>query len=196
MAFLDLIWAGISSFFSLLGYWLSLFFITPFQNFEVLWILIPIWLNLVVTDFYQEKHGTDLGNAVTNGVTILWVGIDWIRFLLRNYTAFDGNFFLKMIFCLCIIAWGIFITIQGIRGKRIVKIVGRVREISYVMLVLTPFIYTIIEPSWNYLFSILLFFPLFYGIFELIDRSLPDPRTYQEENKNTSRSEPLLNQKF
>ena len=196
MAILDLIWAGISSFFSLLGYWLSLFFITPFQNFEVLWILIPIWLNLVVTDFYQEKHGTDLGNAVTNGVTILWVGIDWIRFLLRNYLAFDGNFLLKIILCLCTIAWGIFITIQGIRGKKIVELVGRVREISYVMLVLTPFIYSIVEPSWTYLFSILLFFPLFYGIFELIDRSLPDPRTYQEENNNSPISRQAINQKF
>ena len=195
MAFLELLWSGISSVFSLLGYWLSLFFITPFQNFEVLWILIPIWLNLIITDFYQEKHGTDLGNAISNGVTMLWVGIDWIRFILRNYAGYEWIVLLKVFFCILLIAGGIFITVQGMRGKRIAHILGRVRETSYVMLVLCPLIYNIIEPSLNYFISIVLFFPLFYAVFEIIDRSLPDPRTYQEENK-TAAGTSLMDQKL
>lgn len=192
MAFLDVVWAGGSYFLTLLGYWLSLFFMTPFENLEVLWILLPIWLNLIVSDFYQEKHGTALGNAITNGVTIVWVGLDWIRFMLRSTDAFSGVLFLKIGLCIMLVGGGIFIMVQGIRGKGIAHLVGRVRETSYVMLVLCPLIYNIIEPSWNYFLSIVLFFPLFYGIFEAIDRALPDPRSYPEDQKLST----LTEQKF
>src|SRR3989344_9185741 len=112
MAFFDILWSGISYLFTLLGSWLSLFFLAPFQNVEVLWILIPIWLNLIVTDFYQEKHGTTIGNAITNGVTMLWVGIDWIRFTLRNYTSWEWIIILKILLCLSAIAFGLFIVIK------------------------------------------------------------------------------------
>ena len=50
MSWWSAIGTGISYFFSLLGYWLSLFFIVPFKDPEVLWILVPIWLNLLFTD--------------------------------------------------------------------------------------------------------------------------------------------------
>ena len=184
MAFLDLLWSGISYLFTLLGSWLSLFFLAPFQNVEVLWILIPIWLNLIVTDFYQEKHGTTIGNAITNGVTMLWVGIDWIRFTLRNYTSWEWIIILKILLCLSAIAFGLFIVIKGVQGKPIVHLLGRVRETSYLMLVISPVIYNIIPPSASYFLSILLFFPLFYLVFELIDRSLPDPKAFQEDQQN------------
>ena len=181
MAFLDFLWSGTIYIFNLLGYWLSLFFISPFDNLEVLWILIPIWLNLIVTDFYQEKHGTAIGNAITNGATMLWVGIDWIRFILRNYTSFEWVILLKISLCLGVIIFGLFIMIKGIQNKPIVHLIGRVRETSYLMLAISPAIYNIVIPSAKYFLSIILFFPLFYLVFELIDRSLPDPDFEKEE---------------
>lgn len=183
MTFWTGVWWLITSFFSLLWFWLSLFFVIPFHDIEVLWILIPIWINLIFTDFYQEKHGTHFGNAITNGSVMLWVGIDWIRFIVRTTETFSGTAILKIFLCVLAITLGILIMIEGVHGKKIVSLIGRVRETSYVMLVFSPLIYNLIQPSWYYGISIILFFPLFYFIFETIDRLIPDPKIYQEEKQ-------------
>ena len=181
MAFWTSAWWVITQFFSLLGYWLSLFFIVPFRNTEVLWILIPIWMNLIFTDFYQEKHGTSIGNAISNGSVLLWVGLDWIRFLTRTSHAWNGIFVLKISLCAIATIAGLLIIIEGIRGKKVAHIIGRVRETSYILLVFSPIIYNLIMPSWSYMIAIILFFPLFYFLFEMIDRMIPDPKAYREE---------------
>ncbi len=183
MTFWTGVWWLISSFFGLLWFWLSLFAVIPFQDVEVLWILVPIWINLIFTDFYQEKHGTNFGNAITNGSVMLWVGIDWIRFIVRTTDAFNSTLVLKLFFCFLAIILGILIIIEGVQGKKIVSFIGRVRETSYVMLVFSPVIYNLILPSWYYGLSIILFFPLFYFIFEMIDRLIPDPKIYDEEKQ-------------
>lgn len=167
--------------FSALLYWLSLFFVVPFSNLEVLWILIPTWLNFIFTEFFQERKGTSLGNAVSNGAVILWVGIDWIRFLTRNYESFSWIFMLKVLLCVLLIGWGFLIIIWGIKGKDIIRRVGRIREVTYIMLALTPFIYGMIEPSLKYFLTILIFGPLFYLIFELLDRYMPGAETFEEK---------------
>lgn len=162
--------------------WLKIFFVVPFKDLEILWILIPIWISLIFTDFYQEKKGTSLGNAVTNGAVSLWVAIDWIRFLLRNYEGFTGVFAVKILLCVFVIAGGIFIIIEGIKAKKFIHIVGRIRETSYVLLVISPVIYGVVEPTLRYLLGIVVFFPVFYFVFELIDRVLPNPKTYEEDS--------------
>lgn len=168
-------------FFSLLWYWLTIFFIIPFKDLEVLWILIPIWVNLIISDFFQEKRGTSLGNAISNGSVMLWVGIDWIRFQTRTFVDFNGLFALKVVLSAVVFAFGTLIIVEGIKGQRITKYIGRVRETSYVMLVLSPLVYNLLEPTWQFFLSIILFAPLFYVIFEMVDRLIPDPKSIQEE---------------
>jgi hypothetical protein len=175
------LWSGIAWFFNALLYWLSLFFLVPVENFEILWILIPIWTNLIFSDFYQEKRGTDLGNAISNGAAMLWVGIDWTRFLWRRISeenlTVSFSLFFEFFLCALILGLGLVIIIQGVKGHNIATKIGRVRVTSYVMLVLSPLIYGIETLSFKYLFSIVFFFPLFYLLFEMIDRSLPDPKS-------------------
>ena len=64
-------------------------------------------------------------------------------------------------------------------GKKVTAKIGRVRETSYIMLVLSPVIYGVAEISWKYMGIIVLFMPLFYGFFALIDKVIPNPKTYQ-----------------
>ena len=150
---------------------------TPFRDFEILWTIIPIWVTLVLTDFFQEKKGTSLGNAVTNGGIMVWVGIDWIRYIIRNGSQTTTLFFIKSAICLTAILFGVLIVVQGTKAKQYIIHIARVRETSYLMLVLAPVIYGIHELSVNYAVSIILFFPVFYVVFEILANTLPDPKT-------------------
>ena len=154
----------------------------PLKDLEVLWILIPVWINFLFTEFFQEREGTSLGNAVTNGAIMLWVGIDWIRFLVRNYKGFSGLLALKILLCVLCILGGFLIIYEGIKGKAVIRRIARVREVTYVMLVLSPLIYGLIDPNLKYLLSIIIFAPLFYFFFELLDlKILPGADTYKEK---------------
>ncbi len=185
MAFFWTMWLWIVSFFSLFTFWLSILFVIPLKDYEILWILVPVWMNLFFTDFYQEKRGTDYGSAITNGVAMLWVGVDWIRFLIRALSGRGMTFskllssnilVLKFALSAFVLIIGVIIMIEGIKGIRFVRAVGRVRNTSYLLLVLSPVIYGLAQFSWKYLLAITLFFPVYYFTIELIDRFVPDPK--------------------
>lgn len=175
-----------SSFLDLLGTWGSLF-IAPLKNLNMLWIIIPIYLAWIFTEFYQEKKGTSLGNAISNGVVVLWAGVDWARQIvgqLVDKTLLIGlDFFAKMFLAILVFIYGILIIVEGAKGKRITRFIGRIREVTYVVLMLTPIFYGTVQFSFKVLFAIILFFPLFYGIVEVIDRITPTPKTYEEEKE-------------
>jgi hypothetical protein len=67
--------------------WLETIFVAPTRNFNMLWILIPIYLGWIFADFFQEKKGTSLGNAISNATIALWAGIDWIRTTVNGIIA-------------------------------------------------------------------------------------------------------------
>jgi hypothetical protein len=165
----------------LLRDWLFIF-ISPIKKLEIFWIIIPIWLSWFFSEFFQEKKGTSFGNAISNGVVPLFIGIDWARYITNSLvvgtTKLTALVFIKYFLCLVVIVYGISIIILGIRAKKIVRFYGRVRETTYVLLVFSPIIYGIIDLSWKFLFSIIIFFPLFYYLIELIDKFLPDPKIY------------------
>ena len=146
----------------------------PLKNPDMLWILIPIYLNWIFTDYYQERKGTDFGNAITNGVVTLWAGIDWARQLVKNF-AFDAAFATKIAISAFYTIYGLVIMIESARAKNIAHYIGRVREISYFAIVFTPIIYGIISVDLITVGAILLFFPIVYVIAEAFDRLLPAP---------------------
>ncbi len=162
--------------------WLSIF-IAPLQNFSMLWIIIPIYLNWIFTDIYQEKKGTSLGNAISNGVVVLWVGIDWARTLINQGILSAGwaMFLIKIAIALVAFAYGLIIIIEGIKAKKITHYIGRIREVTYFCLMFTPIFYGVIKPTFTVFAAIIIFFPLFYGIVELIARITPNPKTYEED---------------
>lgn len=175
-------------FFTSFLYWLSIFFVLPFKELEILWILIPIWINLFFTDFFQEKRGTSMGNAITNGAVILWVGVDWVRYLIRyvteNRLAFSTSLFVQFLICLIVIVLGFLVIYTGIKGNKIITKIARVRETSYLMLIFSPIIYGVTLLTWKYLLISIIFFPFFYFVIEMIFEKIPSP--IMEEKINTS----------
>lgn len=177
-----------------LKYWLFIF-LAPIKNPEILWILIPIWINWVFTELFQEKKGTGMGNAITNGAVMLWVGIDWIRYLLRiineSEAGFSWTLFGKFGACALVIFYGFFIIIYGMKGKEYIKILGRVRDTTYVLLMLSPIIYGIVEISLQFVVSVIIFFPVWYFVIEFLDRVTPNLIKAEDSNDFGSSSDPF-----
>ena len=150
------------------------------------WIIIPIWINWFFTEFYQEKKGTDFGNAVSNGAIAILAPIDWTRYVFRllneGQIIFTFNIFLKFFVSLAVFGYGAFVIIAGIKIKKIVFFIGKIRWITYILVMFTPIVYNVIKMDLYTLFTILLFFPLYYWVIEIFDRITPEPRVYSHSS--------------
>ncbi|MBI2041103.1 MAG: hypothetical protein HYT16_03290 [DPANN group archaeon] len=149
---------------------------SPLQNPEMLWIIVPIYLNWVLTDYWQERKGTSFGNAMSNGFVALWVGLDWTKQLFRSYSEASGSLAVKLIISILFIAYGLFIMKEVVQAKPIAHYLGRIREISYFAIVATPIYYGAIQITGLVVLSILVFLPVWYFLTEAIDRALPAPK--------------------
>jgi len=176
LSFLLLIWG-------MLLHWLSIF-IAPLKEPEMLWIIIPIWINWFFTEFFQEKYGTSFGNAVSNGAIAILASIDWTRYMYRllqeGIMRLTFGVFMKFFVAVAVFAYGIFVIIAGIRIQKIVFFIGKIRWVTYILLMVTPIVYTVIRLDFRTLLEIILFFPLYYWIIEIFDRITPEPKIYRE----------------
>jgi hypothetical protein len=186
MAFFSALWAGFLWFWDFFTNWLYIF-ISPFEYFQVLWIIVPIWISWFFTEFFQEKKGTNFGNAISNGVVPLWVALDWTRLLTSQLT--DGiiqlttQVILKLGICVALFGYGICIIWLGVTGNALASMIGRVREVTYVMVCFTPIIYGIIILTWQFFLGVVVFFPLYYYLIEWIDTYTPDPRSLEMDSR-------------
>jgi len=166
----------------------ELFIFGPMENLDVLYILVPVYINWFVNDYYQERKGTSMGNAAANGFTAIWVGIDWVRTMTTRAATsvvhipmgFNKAFFLlsfKVAIALVIIIYGLTIMKYAISGNSLAKRIGRIREVSYFAMVFTPVIYLLVPLDITTFATILIFFPVFYYAGEALMNSLPAPKT-------------------
>ncbi|MFH1212222.1 MAG: hypothetical protein V1659_04845 [Candidatus Woesearchaeota archaeon] len=172
-------------FWDLLKLWLSTIFVEPFKSPELLWVLIPLWLSWFFAEFFQEKTGTSMGNAISNAVVVVWACIDSARetVSLIGEKVISGFVSISLRFSLMsiIMAYGVLIIILGIKGNKIIKKIGRIREATYILAMLIPVLYNKIPLSFNHLLATIIFFPLFYFAIELIDKYTPNPKPIEED---------------
>ncbi len=166
---------AVSYFLGLFGVWFKLI-AAPFAsgNSDVLWIIIPIYASWMLAEYYQEKSGTSIGNAISNGFVGVWVGVDWARRLVAA-SELTISFLGKALITLFMLAYGLLIIYNGMKGRHLAVLLGRVKEISYLMIVFSPIVYGLVPLTVDTLISITVFFPIVYGITELIDRITPTP---------------------
>ena len=163
-------------------YWLSIF-ASPIKEPEMFWIIIPIWINWFFTEFFVEKYGTTLGNAVSNGVIPILASIDWLRYTYRSISGgFTFAFSVRVTLSVAILIYGIFVIISGIKLKQIVFYIGRIRWITYVLVMITPIIYNVFDFDLVTLWAMILFFPVYWWVIEIFDRITPEPRLYKAES--------------
>jgi hypothetical protein len=164
----------------------------PFNTPNLLWIIIPIWITWFFTERYQELHKTSLGNAITNGAVVLWVSIDWIRMLTNILTenareTFDTGYAIKYGLAVIAFVYGSLIIFFGIKRNKVTHYLGRIREVTYIMVTFSPMVYGVVEITWQAFLSILFFFPVFYFIIELFNKIMPKPKTYEIDAKEDTK---------
>jgi len=176
---------------SLFKLWLHTLFVVPFQSLDMLWLLIPVWLAWFFAEFFQEKIGTSLGNAMSNAIIILWGSIDCsrqtVRLMAQHIISDLWTILIRFLIIAGIFAYGIIIITFGWKGNKIIKTIGRIREVTYVLVIFVPVFYNATKLTYDLFFAALLFFPLFYFVIELINRYIPDPKAVVEDisDKNT-----------
>ncbi len=153
--------------------WLTNLFVAPFTNYSIFKILVPVYITLVVTQLFQEKKGTSRGNAMSNAAIALWGGIDFVIMTMKN--GFDNSEIPKIVIASVIILYGLYIIVEGFLGSEIIKYVGRVREVSYFIIIFAPLYYTNATLSLEYIFGAVVFFYVYYRVVRLLDRIVPTP---------------------
>ncbi len=170
-------------------------FAAPLHNPSILWILIPVYLNWIFTEFYQEKRGTSLGNAISNSLIPAWVGWDWLRTIYNSLQIpnpiIDVQLGTKAIIAAVTLMYGISILIQGIKLNKKVQFIGRIRVVTYFVLMMTPLYYGIVSFSFLTFVSIILCFPIFYFVVEVIDKIIPDPAPFKEDNSKNAEAQEI-----
>ncbi len=158
------------------GRFVALFFAIT-KDFSTGYALVPVYINWLSSEYFQEKIKTSLGNAAKNGFTGLWVSVEWIR---TTYIKFEYNpnpllFTGKIIISILVLLYGVLIIRAAAKGESIVSVVGRVREVSYIAIVVTPIVYEVVPFDLTTLIAIIVFYPLFYGLTEFFIDLLPTP---------------------
>ncbi|MBU0461963.1 MAG: hypothetical protein KJ574_05235 [Nanoarchaeota archaeon] len=174
--------------------WLFTIFVAPFKNFNMLWILIPIYLGWFFAEFFQEKVGTSMGNAISNSVVVFWGGFDWMRGTITKMTsgalAFGAGAIARVLLAFFLVVYGVLIIILGIKGNKLIKYIGRIREVTYVVIMFTPIFYDVIPFTWQHLLATFLFFPIFYFVIELIDHYMPNPKAIVQDMEEAGGGKP------
>ena len=185
ISFLSILSATLLAVWNLFLHWLSIF-AAPIKELEMLWLIVPIWINWFFTEFFQEKHGTSFGNAVSNGAIAILASIDWTRYMYRLFVdgiiRFTFGVFLKFFAAISVFVYGIYVIIAGIKTKKIVFFIGKIRWVTYILLMFTPIVYNVIKMNIYTLLAIVVFFPIYYWIIEIFDRLAPEPKVYKHQS--------------
>jgi hypothetical protein len=172
--------------------WINTIFVTPFTTADMLWLLVPIWLGWFFSEFFQEKTGTSIGNAISNAVIVIWGSIDCARQTTRLIaegiilTTWEIVFRFGMV--ALVFFYGALIVWLGWKGNKLTRVIGRIREVTYVFVIFTPIFYNALPLSWDHIIAAVLFFPLFYFGIELLDRYTPNPKAIIEDMNAASPS--------
>jgi len=181
-------------FWDLFKLWIHTIFVTPFTNLDMLWLLVPVWLGWFFAEFYQEKIGTSMGNAISNSVIIIWGSIDCARQTVRLMGAgtltFGADLIIRFILIALLMGYGVAIVILGIKGNKVIKYIGRIREVTYFFAIFAPIFYGALPLTLNHIIAGIVFFPLFYFAIELIDRYTPNPKAIVEDLEEAGGSKP------
>lgn len=165
--------------------WLFTIFAAPIKNLNMLWILVPVYLTWFFAEFFQEKHGTSMGNAVTNAVVVFWGGFDWMRNTItkitQNQLALGLASISRMILAVSLVVYGVLIIVLGLKGNKLIKVLGRIREVTYLVIIFTPVFYEVVPLSWRLVLAAVLFFPLYYFAIELLDKYMPNPKAVVQD---------------
>jgi low temperature requirement protein LtrA len=149
----------------------------PLKNPELLWLIVPVWLNWILTEYFQERRGTSFGNAIANGFVMFWVGLDFSRTIVNNFAqkGFSAISLTHVGMTAIILTYGSLIMFEAIKGRKIAHLIGRIREVTYFSTIAIGVIYNAVVLDVHTIISMAAFFPIFYITTEIFLRLMPTP---------------------
>jgi hypothetical protein len=147
--------------------------LSPATNILVMWSLIPVYINWFLNEVFFESEKHNFESAFTNGFAALWIGMDWLRVITVDFTEITLLFDFKVIVSVVMVAYGLLIMVEAARGRSIAKYIGRVREISLLIIFLTPVIYSLMDLTVEMVFGGLVIYLLFSVIAFLASKLIP-----------------------
>lgn len=99
--------------------WLQIL-IFPFSNFDLLWRMIPIYLNGILVSVYSGRPSHT--GAIFGGVVALLAGGDWIRAYIAGDFAVQLNWIIAVCFC---VYGGISLIVGLLKRYRLYWLFGR-----------------------------------------------------------------------
>jgi len=89
--------------------------IFPFLHADLLWRMLPIYLNGILMGIYTRSKNDFYKGAIFGGVVSILAGIDWIRASVNGDVAFS---LLNWVIAICFCVYGLFSAIVGLVKKR------------------------------------------------------------------------------
>lgn len=160
----------LSSFLNYFSTWISLI-IAPFSNFELLWGVIPLYMEGVISVFYEEDSP---GRLLMGGGILSFIALDWARRLFQQgiYPSLQIQWMLVFI----LISYGILSLILVLKKtKGLIRMLGKRKLVVFFALSFYPLQSGMIPYSDDVLISILVMLVPIWLILELILYSRKNP---------------------
>ena len=157
--------------------WLNIF-INTITNLKIIWITYPVYITWFSMEFLVEKKGIHYGHAVANSIIFSWVSVDWLRELYETNQLhnFDKLFIASIFLILSAI-----ILFSAFKRWEAAKIFGKTGFFAYFQIMLTPFMYDIVPFTLINIIALIVFFPIVYYLFFILDIYLPEIIEEEEE---------------
>jgi len=145
----------------------------PLTNFEALWFLLPVYFNWLLFEIFFEHEEKRFGRRFINGFTLIWISLGFIKYLIQSFVL-SVNWIIKLIIVILTMIFGGHILVWALKGNKIIKHIGRTRELSFLIIFITPFFFDLLEFDVTYLLSGLILYVTFYLIFLILQRIVPE----------------------
>lgn len=161
-------------------------FKSPSNDWSVFWLIAPILLFWLMLEIYFDRHKKEeLGwnTALGNGLSLFWVAISCVKFIVgENFTfeSFWRTFWIFIIFSYSLFI--IWISFTHRLKKNIVYLLASPTPIYFLSIMIVLLSYGVLEFSWIILVDLSILYLLILGIEVLVRRYTPEVQHKDESS--------------
>lgn len=143
-----------------------------FLNQELFFTLLPIYANWILSEIFFEHRLKEFGTYFSNGFAMLWILMFYGKYLALNFSLEIG-WISRLILFIFLTLIAIFVMVNALRGKKIVKYTGETREISFSIIFATPIFYGVLKFDLVYLLACIFLFLIIEIILYTLHKLIP-----------------------
>lgn len=140
---------------------------SPLSDLNIFWTLVPIYVTLIAAEYFSRGQ-TDYQDAFMSGFLAVWTGVNWYQ---EIGFAHSTRFYITA----AVVLLGAIVTIESMLGKRLIKTLAKSQYIALTIIILTPYIYNLIEPTYTVLISAVVLFLIIAILPFILRKVLPIP---------------------